>query len=46
MALKNAHRGKLLAAALALATFMVVVQASDQQSPLTDKERQLADLIN
>ncbi|VVB68722.1 Uncharacterised protein [uncultured archaeon] len=35
-----------MAAALALATFMVVVQASDQQSPLTDKEKQLADLVN
>lgn len=46
MALKNAHKRKLLAAALTLATIMVVAQASDQQSPLTDKERQLADLIN
>jgi len=46
LSLKNAHKGKLLAAALILATFMVVAQASDQQSPLTDKERQLADQIN
>ncbi len=42
----NAHKKRLIATALALAMFMVVVQASDQQSPLTDKERRLADQIN
>ena len=38
---------KLLAVVfLLLATLMVAVQAQDQQSPLKDKEKKLADLVN
>jgi hypothetical protein len=46
LTLNNARETKLLIVALAMLVFMAVSHASDQQSPLTEKERQLADLVN
>jgi hypothetical protein len=43
---KSACKLKLLGVATALAILMAVAQASDLQSPLSDEEKQLADLIN
>lgn len=43
---KNPRERRLLAASLVLVAFAIAVQASDQQSPLTEKEKQLADLVN
>jgi hypothetical protein len=37
---------KLAVGLLLLATFMIAAQAQDQQAPLTDMEKQLADLVN
>jgi uncharacterized protein YkwD len=43
---KNPRKRRLLAVSLALVAFVFAVQASDLQSPLTEKEKQLADLVN
>ena len=45
MTRKNTYKKKLLAIALAL-VMLTIVQGSDQQSSLTDEEKQLADLLN